>query len=169
MKCDIWRRALRRSSPGQSAGAASRLMNRQQPIHSLDGVKQRLACQDSEQQEVRALVEKGGRRTTYSVWPFVTIWNLLRESEKAATVIRSARFLFSSSVPSSSSHRAYCCSILPVPNCVTSMEDASGGVHWRNRRQVGNASVHLRLLLRPPRPLPAEKEEKGGSGAATGL
>ncbi|KAG7477720.1 hypothetical protein MATL_G00072670 [Megalops atlanticus] len=36
-------------------------------------------------------------------------------------------------------------------------------------RQVGNASVHLRLLLRPPRLLPDEEEEKeeGGGGEAT--
>ena len=40
----------------------------------------------------------------------------------------------------------------------------------RNRRQVGNASVHLRLLLRPPWPLLSEKEEKeGGRGAAARL
>lgn len=38
------------------------------------------------------------------------------------------------------------------------------------RRQVGDASVYLRLLLRPPRPVPAEKEEKEETrGAAAGL
>lgn len=37
-------------------------------------------------------------------------------------------------------------------------------------RQVGNASVYLRLLLRSPRPLPAEKKEKEETrGAASGL
>lgn len=37
-------------------------------------------------------------------------------------------------------------------------------------RQVGNASVYLRLLLRPPRPVPEEKEEKEETrGAAAGL
>lgn len=36
--------------------------------------------------------------------------------------------------------------------------------------QVGNASVYLRLLLRTPRPVPAEKEEKEERrGAAAGL
>ncbi|KAG7318854.1 hypothetical protein KOW79_017328 [Hemibagrus wyckioides] len=48
----------------------------------------------------------------------------------------------------------------------------SGGVDSCEVRevQVGNASVYLRLLLRPPRPLPAEKEEKEETrGAAAGL
>ncbi|KAF4093849.1 hypothetical protein AMELA_G00006470 [Ameiurus melas] len=40
----------------------------------------------------------------------------------------------------------------------------------RFRRQVGNASVYLRLLLRPPWPVPAEKEEKEETrGTAAGL
>lgn len=39
-----------------------------------------------------------------------------------------------------------------------------------SRRQVGNASVYLRLLLRPPRPLSTEKEEKEETrGAAARL
>ncbi|KAF7693115.1 hypothetical protein HF521_008431, partial [Silurus meridionalis] len=37
-------------------------------------------------------------------------------------------------------------------------------------RQVGNASIYLRLLLRPPWPVPAEKEEKEETrGATAGL
>lgn len=42
----------------------------------------------------------------------------------------------------------------------------------RFRRQVGNAAVYLRLLLRPPWPVPEEKEEKeerSGAAAAAGL
>ncbi|KAB5537210.1 hypothetical protein PHYPO_G00116240 [Pangasianodon hypophthalmus] len=52
----------------------------------------------------------------------------------------------------------------------TESEVEVASIPARFRRQVGNASVYLRLFLRPPRPVPAEKEEKEETrGAATGL
>lgn len=114
MKCDIWRQTL---PLGQSAGAASRLMNRQQPIHShrekereprnrgcrgragekdWDGVKEK----GKKERNRKRIVEcnRGQwlvgsqvlceRRALSCMLCFVT-GDLLWEIEKAATLIRS--------------------------------------------------------------------------------
>lgn len=111
MKCDIWRRTL---PLGQSAGAASRLMNRQQPIHSHrerernrgrrgQGWRERLRWiekergkkKETEKELLNAMEDSGWWEVRYSerralscVLCFVT-GDPLREIEKAATLIRS--------------------------------------------------------------------------------
>lgn len=81
MKCDIWRRTL---PVGQSAGAASRLMNHQQPIHShreretegaggragendWDGVKEKGKKKETEKESLNAIEDSGWWEVRYSV------------------------------------------------------------------------------------------------------